>query len=376
TPAPLGRCDARRGRAALLRRVRDRARDRIPHPRSGRRRARPGRGTERRPPREHTGRARPRGPARGPDVACPARHRPRGVAGPLRHARPRTADARLRRPRCRIRGACAELTVTARRRRNAGPVPGPRYGGRRPRPGAPSSPAGRQPCALPPRRGVAAPLLPRRDQPARPRDPRARQVLGGRRARTVVGRARDHAAPARGRATAHRTHPSRQGESAQQVRPTRRATVLRGDPQPPEIRSPQRGRFLMPPPSTLLDTALTGPTAADVRRRVLHQLLGSLLYENSVRAEDGQLRCDNGINGDNGVRYTFRARRRYTFGRVTVDDLRRDGLEPQSISLFLAEIAPLLDADPSRLPQFARELEETYVKDALAQQHRRNTEHT
>lgn len=135
----------------------------------------------------------------------------------------------------------------------------------------------------------------------------------------------------------------------------------------------------MPPPSTLLDTALTGPTAADVRRRVLHQLLGSLLYENAVRAEDGQLRCDNGINGDNddnGVRYTFRARRRYTFGRVTVDDLRRDGLEPQSISLFLAEIAPLLDADPSRLPQFARELEETYVKDALAQQHRRNTEHT
>lgn len=146
----------------------------------------------------------------------------------------------------------------------------------------------------------------------------------------------------------------------------------------------------------VVTAALTSSAGATVRERVLHQLLGSLLYENAFHpgtvdlgaldttsdaaadtavgatAYDEPRRCE--IRCPNGVRYTFRARRRATFGRVTVDQLLRDGQPPTSVSGFLADVAELVDADPDHLPRFARELEETWVKDTLAQHHRRRTE--
>ncbi|MFC4005552.1 IucA/IucC family protein [Prauserella oleivorans] len=111
--------------------------------------------------------------------------------------------------------------------------------------------------------------------------------------------------------------------------------------------------------------ALSAPSAVDVRRRLFRQLLGSLLYEDAIRT-DG----DSSIVTSDGVRYTYSARRRYTFSRVTVDEVLRDGEEPRSISLFLEEVRDRLDADPEHLTRFARELEETFLKDALAQHHR------
>lgn len=151
-----------------------------------------------------------------------------------------------------------------------------------------------------------------------------------------------------------------------------------------------------PGATDLVTEALTSPVAAAVRERVLHQLLGSLLYEGSFRpgtvdldvldtapdstpdtaadaTADGEpRRCE--IRCPNGVRYTFLARRRATFGRVTVDQLLRNGQPPTSVRGFLADIADLVDADADRLPRFARELEETWVKDTLAQHHRRRIE--
>lgn len=131
--------------------------------------------------------------------------------------------------------------------------------------------------------------------------------------------------------------------------------------------------------------ALTGPAAASVRTRVLHQLLASLVQEGVFRpgtvdldalgapAVDGEPRWFE-IRCPNGAGYTFLARRRETFGRVTVHRLLRDGEAATSISGFLADTGDLLDAEPDHLPRFARELEETWVKDTLAQHHRRRTE--
>ncbi|TKG61028.1 IucA/IucC family protein [Prauserella endophytica] len=116
----------------------------------------------------------------------------------------------------------------------------------------------------------------------------------------------------------------------------------------------------------LVQRALTAPTTRTVRRRLLRQLLESLLYEGAVRTSD-----DITIAGAGGVTYTFSARRRFTFDRVTVDEILRDGREPESVTRFLGEISDRLDADPECLARFARELEHTLFNDALAQYCRR-----
>lgn len=111
----------------------------------------------------------------------------------------------------------------------------------------------------------------------------------------------------------------------------------------------------------LLREALTAPSYPSVRRRVLRQLFESLLYEGAIDpGEAGTL------VGAGGVRYTYTARRRETFGRVTVDELLREGREPTSVSLLLSELAEHIEAEPALLAQFARELEETLVKDTVA----------
>ncbi|MEU6643166.1 IucA/IucC family protein [Saccharomonospora sp. NPDC046836] len=118
----------------------------------------------------------------------------------------------------------------------------------------------------------------------------------------------------------------------------------------------------------LLQRALTAPSFRHVRRRVFRQLLESLLYEGALRAPNG-----NVIECKEGVRYTVTSRRRYTFDRITVDEVLREGVEPSSITGFLGEIRDGLDADAELLARFARELEETLVKDTIAQYARRGT---
>ncbi|MBC3191058.1 siderophore biosynthesis protein [Pseudonocardia sp. C8] len=118
----------------------------------------------------------------------------------------------------------------------------------------------------------------------------------------------------------------------------------------------------MTPADTVAD-ALRAPTADAVRQRVLAQLVASLVAEDALKAErDGTSYTVRGT-----ATYTFTARE-HGFGRVRVHGpVYRDGEPARSPTRFLEEAGDLLDADPDRLPGFARELEETVLKDALAQ---------
>jgi siderophore synthetase component len=126
----------------------------------------------------------------------------------------------------------------------------------------------------------------------------------------------------------------------------------------------------------LVQRALTAPTFAAVRRRVLRQLLEALLYEGAVRVRsngDGAAVVDGVDDRGEPVRYVVDARRRHTFDRVAVGPgpVRRQALggerEARSVSRFLGEVRGALEAEPQQLARFAHELEETLVKDALAQ---------
>ena len=126
----------------------------------------------------------------------------------------------------------------------------------------------------------------------------------------------------------------------------------------------------------LVQRALTAPTFVAVRRRVFRQLLESLLYEGAVRVRSegaGTAIVDGVDEHGEAVCYVFAARRRHTFDRVAVGPgpVRRqagdDDREACSVARFLGEACGALDAEPEALARFAQELEETLVKDALAQ---------
>lgn len=130
-----------------------------------------------------------------------------------------------------------------------------------------------------------------------------------------------------------------------------------------------------PETADLLPAALRAPTFLTVRRRVFRQLLESLVYERAIDvvAEDTDVSAVAALdaNGEE-VRYVFTARRCFGFDRVRITGpvLRvsgEDTAEADSPTRFLAEARRSLSADQECLPRFARELEETLVKDALAQ---------
>lgn len=126
----------------------------------------------------------------------------------------------------------------------------------------------------------------------------------------------------------------------------------------------------------LVQRALTAPTYALARRRLLRQLLESLLYEGALRVRTsaaGDTVVD-GVDEHGGqVRYVFAARRRHGFDRIAVGPgpVRRLTGEAEheagSVTRFLGEVRDALQAQPEQLVRFAHELEETLVKDAVAQ---------
>lgn len=108
-------------------------------------------------------------------------------------------------------------------------------------------------------------------------------------------------------------------------------------------------------------------------RRVLRQLVEALLFENALPHGEwhGEDLAIQGRAADGGgVLYRCRARRSFSFGRVRlVSPLLREAggggaEEAADPALFLAEIAPWLEADEGRLKQFAAELLATQIKDA------------
>ncbi|MGP4016169.1 IucA/IucC family protein [Saccharopolyspora sp. 5N708] len=120
----------------------------------------------------------------------------------------------------------------------------------------------------------------------------------------------------------------------------------------------------------LVRAALTAPSFQTVRRRVFRQLVSSLVYEGALRTRrDGDEHVVAGVDSaGRAVRYSFRAVRRFGFDRVSLtSEVRRGDREAESVSGFLAEVRGSLDTDPDHLAGFARELEETLFKDALAE---------
>ncbi len=126
----------------------------------------------------------------------------------------------------------------------------------------------------------------------------------------------------------------------------------------------------------LVERALRAPQFAQVRRRLLRQLLESLLYEGVLAARttgDGRRAVDGTDEHGNAVCYLFTATRRYGFDRVRLGPqpvLRcapGGTVEAESTTRLLSEVRDGLNADEACVATFARELEETLAKDALAQ---------
>ena len=117
---------------------------------------------------------------------------------------------------------------------------------------------------------------------------------------------------------------------------------------------------------------IDSPAYRQASRRVLRQLLEALLFEDAVPNYEwqGETLTLPGRRADGTpVSYQCQAQRTFSFGRVRITTpLQRNNNcvieEASDPALFLAEIAPWLDADEVRLSQFAAELLATQIKDA------------
>ena len=132
----------------------------------------------------------------------------------------------------------------------------------------------------------------------------------------------------------------------------------------------------MTPDSEIIERALRAPQFEQVRRRVFRQLLESLLHEGTLVArtsDDGHWAVDGTDEHGHAVSYLFTATRRYGFDRVRLgpEPVLRCGsggtTEADSTARLLSEVREGLPADATQLATFARELEETLLKDTLAQ---------
>ncbi|GGE06513.1 siderophore biosynthesis protein IucA [Marinithermofilum abyssi] len=128
----------------------------------------------------------------------------------------------------------------------------------------------------------------------------------------------------------------------------------------------------------LWTAAIHSPQYIEVRRRIFRQLVESLIYEKVVRpsvetVKEGLLFQLHGKDGDGRpVIYRCTGKRRYSFDRIrltgTVERVSgADVREADSFSRFLLELREEMGADEERLKGFIRELEETHLKDAIAQ---------
>jgi siderophore synthetase component len=105
----------------------------------------------------------------------------------------------------------------------------------------------------------------------------------------------------------------------------------------------------------------------EVRRRVMRQLIESLVYEGAI--------TPGGVAGD-GVAYCWEEHRRFSFDRVRLGpgpvvrvkpgEALQEATSPRR---FLEEIGPALQADPARRRSFAAELVQTVLNDTAVRQH-------
>lgn len=134
-----------------------------------------------------------------------------------------------------------------------------------------------------------------------------------------------------------------------------------------------------------LEAALHSERFLDVRRRIFRQLIESLIFEGVIQPEiepAGERQIFHLAGRDAAGRpisYRCLGQRRFSFDRIRLETgpvIRiADGIaaEAASLSQFLVEIRELLGDGAERLAQCISELEQTLLKDTLAQ-HRRDRE--
>nr|WP_204335720.1 IucA/IucC family protein [Bacillus mobilis] len=128
--------------------------------------------------------------------------------------------------------------------------------------------------------------------------------------------------------------------------------------------------------------ALQSEDYISVRKRVLRQLVESLIYEGiitPVRIENEEqiLFLIQGLDEDNkSVTYKCYGRERMTFGRISIESLivrvQEEQQEIQSVSQFLEEVFRVVNVEQAKLDSFIHELEQTIFKDTIAQYERHN----
>ncbi|OJE47093.1 siderophore biosynthesis protein [Bacillus luti] len=130
--------------------------------------------------------------------------------------------------------------------------------------------------------------------------------------------------------------------------------------------------------------ALESDDYISVRRRVLRQLVESLIYEGiitpvRIEKEEQILFLIQGLDEDNkSVTYECYGRERMTFGRISIESLivrvQEEKQEIQSVSQFLEEVFWVVNVEQTKLDSFIQELEQTIFKDTIAQYERNNKE--
>jgi siderophore synthetase component len=129
--------------------------------------------------------------------------------------------------------------------------------------------------------------------------------------------------------------------------------------------------------------ALSSPQFVQVRRRIFRQLIESLIFEGIVEPHsevlaDGECKftiTGRDIAGEN-VSYQCTGRKKMSFGRIRLSKepvrrgLKGKEAEADCLTTFLSEISPYLKEEAKQLPLFTNEIQQTLLKDTLAQYHR------
>jgi 2-[(L-alanin-3-ylcarbamoyl)methyl]-3-(2-aminoethylcarbamoyl)-2-hydroxypropanoate synthase len=132
-----------------------------------------------------------------------------------------------------------------------------------------------------------------------------------------------------------------------------------------------------------LDSAIRSEKLVAVRRRIFRQLVESMIYEKIIHPESGQdgpqtvFRLHGVDAVGQRVSYLCCGRRTWGFDRIrlSAEPVMRiaDGKagEAESLSQFLLELRSLHGAGDELLLRFIQELEQTLLKDSMAQYHRK-----
>lgn len=129
--------------------------------------------------------------------------------------------------------------------------------------------------------------------------------------------------------------------------------------------------------------ALSSPQFVLVRRRIFRQLIESLIFEGIVEPHSEILangECKFTITGRDiageKVFYQCSGRKKMSFGRIRLSKepvqraLMGKEAEADCLITFLSEISPCLKEEAKQLSLFTNEIQQTLLKDTLAQYHR------